>query len=216
MSAKLVPHSDRTAGATAERIVLGMDAKWAVVTSKPRWHFVDNVFHPQYHDPTLDPDDSAPRMAAFLELARVELGISEPKNEGQYALMMLCTASAYCARALQLVHAGTDGAWSYIADAQYWVGHAYSTWRVNGGSNHAKGGDAIKIRGMIVGDFAFSQANLRAYPSKAEAVRKIRDTVMDFALREFRWSMSAMQAEKTIARYLTDRNYTPKASQQGA
>jgi hypothetical protein len=75
-----------------------------------------------------------------------------------------------------------------------------------------KGGQSKQERSKRVGDFAFKLTQERSYRSKAEAVRQIKDRVLNFAKDHENWTMSPLQAETTISDWLTARGFTPRPS----
>ncbi|VVD29850.1 hypothetical protein [Paraburkholderia dioscoreae] len=77
---------------------------------------------------------------------------------------------------------------------------------------HELGGAARSDRSVRVGDYALSLALAGNYRSRAEAVRQIKVRVMEFARDTEGWSISPLQAEKTIGGWLATRGYNPRAS----
>lgn len=68
-----------------------------------------------------------------------------------------------------------------------------------------KGGLAKRERSERVANYACSLVEGNTYSSRADAVRRIKERVIDYAQKTENWTMSALQADKTIAAWLAAR-----------
>ncbi|QKM53746.1 hypothetical protein [Burkholderia glumae] len=76
-------------------------------------------------------------------------------------------------------------------------------WNILGGRHPAiAGGQSKRERSERVAKYACSLVEGKTYRSRAEAVRQIKQRVIDFAASEENWTMSVNQADTTIAGWL--------------
>ncbi|WP_306715126.1 hypothetical protein [Burkholderia dolosa] len=68
-----------------------------------------------------------------------------------------------------------------------------------------KGGLAKRERSERVANYACSLVEGNTYSSRADAVRRIKERVIDYAQKTENWTMSALQADKTISAWLAAR-----------